>query len=65
MTHAEALAELIAEVDQTLDEFSVHIGPQKTAKLESALANAKTSLRYHRPHEHAFDRNHRERKDDL
>jgi len=65
MTHAEALAELIAEVDQTLDEFCIAIGPVRTAKLEAALESAKTSLRYHRPHEHAFDRTNNERKDDL
>jgi len=64
MTHAEALAELIAEVDQFLDKAAaLHI--HVPTSLEEALTNAKTSLRYHRPHEHAFDRTNNERKDNL
>jgi len=65
MTHAEALAELIAEVDQFMDPYGAGCQNIDTSRLESALANAKTSLRYHRPHEHAFDRTNNERKDNL
>lgn len=62
MTHAEALAELIAEVDQHLDIYNAGL-ESDTAKLKAALESAKASLRYHRPHEHCFDRTNNERKD--
>jgi len=62
MTHAEALADLIAEVDQFLDKAAaLHV--HAPTSLEATLAYAKQSLRYHRPHEHAFDRTNNERKD--
>ncbi len=60
----EALSELIAEVDQFIDKAAaLHI--HAPTWLEEALEAAKTSVRYHRPHEHAFDRTNNERKDDL
>ena len=62
-THAEALAELIAEVDQFLDKAAAHI--RAPTSLEESLESAKNALSYHRPHEHAFDRRKNERKDDL
>lgn len=63
-THAEALADLIAEVDQFLDKAAaLHI--HAPTSLEQSLESAKTSLGYHRPHEHAFDRTNNERKDNL
>lgn len=60
----EALSELIAEVDQFLDKAAaMHVNAP--ASLEDALTTARNSLRYHRPHEHCFDRKNNERKDDL
>ena len=64
ITHAEALADLIAEVDQFLDKAAaLHI--HAPTSLEQSLESAKNALSYHRPHEHAFDRTNNERKDDL
>lgn len=69
MTHAEALAELIADVDQHLDNMVKTLDGTglmvEHENLEATLAAAKTSLRYHCPHEHCFDRTNNERKDDL
>lgn len=63
-THAEALADLIAEVDQFLDKAAaLHI--HAPTSLEQSLESAKNALSYHRPHEHAFDSRNKERKDDL
>lgn len=63
MTRTEsALSELISEVDAFMDQAeALHVTAPKS--LDDALESAKTALRYHRPHEHCFDRTNNERKD--